>query len=163
MNETKIERFNSAYRHLMHERAFSTQGELAEMLSSTQSTISQALKGDRLTDKLVKRFVQVFPSISEAWILYGTGQMLTGKQSEPEQQQPISVRPAKETLLDLLAQTVKEAESTARESRAILEDIRRLRDEMAVDREAIKSMRETLSTILFHKDELPIPIAAEKQ
>lgn len=77
MNKTK--RFNAAYDYLMSIGRIHKQKDVAAAISSTESNISQALKGNPkvLTDNLLMRFLIAFPDIfSTRWLMTGEGQML---------------------------------------------------------------------------------------
>lgn len=77
MNKTK--RFNAAYDYLMSIGRIHKQKDVAVAISSTESNISQALKGNPkvLTDNLLMRFLIAFPDIfSTRWLMTGEGQML---------------------------------------------------------------------------------------
>ena len=77
MNKTK--RFNAAYDYLMSIGRIHKQKDVAAAISSTESNISQALKGNPkvLTGNLLMRFLIAFPDIfSTRWLMTGEGQML---------------------------------------------------------------------------------------
>ena len=115
MNKTK--RFNTAYDYLMSIGRIHKQKDVAAAISSTESNISRALKGDPrvLTDNLLMRFLIAFPDIfSTRWLMTGEGQMLLNdsqpKQSAraytlPDQSPEMAAESAPLTDRDLLAAT----------------------------------------------------------
>ena len=75
----KTKRFNAAYDYLMSIGRIHKQKDVAAAISSTESNISQALKGNPkvLTDNLLMRFLIAFPDVfSTRWLMTGEGQML---------------------------------------------------------------------------------------
>lgn len=80
----KTKRFNAAYDYLMSIGRIHKQKDAAAAISSTESNISRALKGDPrvLTDNLLMRFLIAFPDIfSTRWLMTGEGQMLLSADS----------------------------------------------------------------------------------
>ena len=77
------ERFVKAFNYLRGKGAISTQKELADMMCSTPSNVSSALKGVEsvLTDNFIMRFVRLFPEFSMPWMLNGEGEMLVRNSS----------------------------------------------------------------------------------
>ena len=76
---SKKTRFNTAIDYLMSCGKIHKQKDIAEALSSTETTISQARKGVEraLTDNLLMRFLIAYPDIfSVRWLIEGEGNML---------------------------------------------------------------------------------------
>lgn len=84
----KKTRFNAAIDYLMNCGKVHKQKDIAQAVSSTETTISQARKGVEraLTDNLLMRFLIAYPDIfSTKWLMTGEGEMLLKTQSEPTQ------------------------------------------------------------------------------
>jgi hypothetical protein len=154
----KVERINAAYDYLIWRKIIGGQEDVAAAMGSTQPNVSQALKGAPrvLTDKFIRRFCNAYPTISVEWVLYEQGEMLKGSQ---KQEQP---RPTPElSIIELAATLIKENEALRRQLTDAISEVRTLREEMARDRDALMSIRASLSAIYpqFHDR---LPVAAEE-
>lgn len=80
---TKKERFNAAYSFLYNNGWIHNQKEAAEKMRTSAPNMSSARNGVEsvLTKSFLKRFADAFPAISEEWLINGTGEMLTLKNS----------------------------------------------------------------------------------
>lgn len=78
----RAERFNLLYNTLRDMGLYHTQVEFAEIMKSSKTNVSSALKGDErvLTDRFLKRFYNAFienlSQYSLDWLLTGQGEML---------------------------------------------------------------------------------------
>lgn len=154
---TKVERINAAYDYLMWRKIIGGQEDVAAAMGSTQPNVSQALKGTPrvLTDKFIRRFCNAYPVISVDWVLHELGEMLTDRQ---KQEQP---KPTPElSIIELAATLIKENEALRRQLTDAIAEVRTLREEMSRDRDALMSIRASLSAIYPHIHE-DIPVAAE--
>lgn len=86
METNRAKRLNEAFNYLRYSGLISTQKDLSDMLGSSPSNISKALKGDErvLTDNFLVRFSDAFSDISSAWLLTGEGDMLGGHDPRTE-------------------------------------------------------------------------------
>lgn len=79
---SRAERFNLLYNTLRDMGLYHTQVEFAEIMKSSKTNVSSALKGDErvLTDRFLKRFYNAFienlSQYSLDWLLTGQGEML---------------------------------------------------------------------------------------
>lgn len=80
---SRAERFNLLYNTLRDMGLYHTQVEFAEIMKSSKTNVSSALKGDErvLTDRFLKRFYNTFienlSQYSLGWLLTGKGEMLS--------------------------------------------------------------------------------------
>lgn len=85
---SRAERFNLLYNTLRDMGLYHTQVEFAEIMKSSKTNVSSALKGDErvLTDRFLKRFYNTFienlSQYSLGWLLTGQGEMLVRDESE---------------------------------------------------------------------------------
>ena len=84
METNRVKRLNDAFNYLRYSGLISTQKDLSDVLGSSPSNISKALKGDErvLTDNFLVRFSEAFSDISSHWLLTGEGEMLRGNEAE---------------------------------------------------------------------------------
>jgi len=155
---TKVERINAAYDYLVWRKIIKGQEDVAAAIGSTQPNVSQALKGAPrvLTDKFIRRFCNAYPTISVEWVLYEQGEML---RKTPQQEQ---LRPTPElSIIELAATLIKENEALRRQFSDAISEVRTLCEEMARERDALMSIRSSLSAIYpqFHDR---LPVAAEE-
>lgn len=75
----KQERLKRAYDFLKYEGIIKKQDDVAKAMGATQSNVSGALNGREgvLTDSFLTRFAEAFKQISEPWLIYEEGPMLT--------------------------------------------------------------------------------------
>lgn len=85
---SRAERFNLLYNTLRDMGLYHTQVEFAEIMKSSRTNVSSALKGDErvLTDRFLKRFYNAFienlSQYSLGWLLTGQGEMLVRDESD---------------------------------------------------------------------------------
>lgn len=88
----KKERFNKAFAYLKFKGIISKQKDLADLMGSSEATVSLALKGNpaALTTRFLRRFNTVAKNIfSLDWLLTGEGEML----APPPMAASVSVSP----------------------------------------------------------------------
>lgn len=162
---TRAERINSAYNYLIWQKVISGQEDVAKAMSSTQPNVSQALKGVPrvLTDKFIRRFCNSFPVINVEWLLNENGEMLkqhsTIHDSYPTEQSPSP----ESSIIELASTLIKENEALRKQLTAAIIEVRKLREDMLNDREALMSIRSTLSSFMYaNPSEVRIPLAADR-
>lgn len=162
----KTQRFNKAYYYLVGSKLIKTQDDLARRMGCSRSNVSSALNGAPkvLTDNFLRRFYEAFPAtFNYDWLMYDDGEMLKSEQPEPSETRQTE-RHAEASIVELAASLIKENEALRRDLVATINEVHRLRDEMSHDRDAIASIRSSLSAILYNSQtSQPIPMAAENE
>lgn len=124
----KYERFTTAYDYLEWRDIIKTQQDVANAMGSTQTNVSLALSGKRLTDNFLRRFASAYADvISPEWLMYEKGDMLVDHSS------PISdaEQKAEKSLIELCAQIIADNERLHRELAEAISETKKLRAELS--------------------------------
>lgn len=78
MEESLIQRVGEVVRHLIYSKVALDKKDLSKKLGYNASSFSQIINGRvPISDKFIKKLVQITPNLNENWLIKGEGEMIT--------------------------------------------------------------------------------------
>lgn len=154
--------FLKAFEYLRREKRM-TQALLAMEMHTNSSMISAYKRGTKLAgDDIKRRLREAFEGRLNPLYLDGESDvMLLADASAPTP--PPTEHAAEMSIIELAASLIKENEALRRQLQDTIEEVKSLREEMSRDRDAIATIRTSLSDLLYRSTANTIPIAAEPE
>lgn len=154
--------FLKAFEYLRREKRM-TQALLAMEMHTNSSMISAYKRGTKLAgDDIKRRLREAFEGRLNPLYLDGESDvMLLADASAPTP--PPTEHSAEMSIIELAASLIKENEALRRQLQDTIEEVKSLREEMSSDRDAIATIRTSLSDLLYRSAANTIPIAAEPE
>lgn len=154
--------FLKAFEYLRKEKRI-TQALLAMEMHTNSSMISAYKKGTKLAgDDIKRRLREAFEGRLNPLYLDGESDVMLladATTSTPPQPEPTPEM----SIIELAASLIKENEALRRQLQDTIEEVKSLREEMSRDRDAISTIRTSLSDLLYRSSSNTIPIAAEPE
>jgi len=139
-----------------------TQQKLAELLQTSSSNISGYRKGTKKVGRdLKQRIIDLTKGRTNPKYLDGkSDNMFLPTHTEPGDAST-NEHAAEMSIIELAASLIKENEALRRQLQDTIDEVKSLREEMSRDRDAIATIRTSLSDLLYRSAANTIPIAAE--
>lgn len=153
------EHFRSAYDWLVAEHKVKDQKDLSWRIGVGATSISRIMQ-DKVepSDDTLYKLNSAFGGIFNMAYLRGESEvMMAGPSSKPAEHS------AELSIIELAASLIKENEALRRQLQDTIEEVKSLREEMSRDRDAISTIRTSLSDLLYRSSTNAISIAAEPE
>ncbi|MBQ8938200.1 MAG: helix-turn-helix domain-containing protein [Bacteroidaceae bacterium] len=158
------EHFRSAYDWLVANRKVKDQKDLSWRIGVGATSISRIMQ-DKVepSDDTLHKLNSAFGGIFNMAYLRGESDvMMAGPSSKPADTST-NEHAAEMSIIELAASLIKENEALRRQLQDTIEEVKSLREEMSRDRDAISTIRTSLSDLLYRSSANTIPIAAEPE
>lgn len=151
--------FLEAFNELKRKRKL-TQDLLAQELHTNSSLISAYKSGAKLAGEDIKqRLLDIFEDLNPRFLDGASSNMYL---KDAKEESPTPTPTPEMSIIELAATLIKENEALRRQLQEAIAEVSELRTEMSRDREAIATIRTSLSQLLYQSAKpTSIPMAAE--
>lgn len=157
------EHFRSAYDWLVANHKVKDQKDLSWRIGVGATSISRIMQ-DKVepSDDTLHKLNSAFGGIFNMAYLRGESEVMMAGHPKPADAST-NEHAAEMSIIELAASLIKENEALRRQLQDTIEEVKSLREEMSRDRDAIATIRTSLSDLLYRSAANTIPIAAEPE